>query len=317
MDNKFIVWIKSSLPVVLLFFGLLIFGIGEVVKFTDSSLKPGQYLSIHWPDYLSDLGKAIFISGVAGIILHTFQFMGIFKEELKKIISHPEYIRNRVDLPQYWETVTRELLKHKFPDINAKIMDDVKNGYLPIDSVNYVEKYWQLTNIKLIDRNKEIVEIEQTTRSTIIFTENKKPFNLEFANTLLGGPGNQYIPTFEICSLIINKVKQEVHVTPTKDGNKHISKYNVTFEGGRTYEMELKIKKTYCLKYDNVIIQINSNIRNNCNLKFQLSGVSLDFNEIGTLKKFKTNADNESLIEKEYVGLIYPRQGYMAIIKKK
>lgn len=315
--KKILLWVKSSLPVVLIFLGILTFALAQSIKFHSSGLGFSQYFDDKWPDYLAELGNAILISGIAGIFLHTFQFIGVFTTELRKVISHPEYIRNRADLPEYWETVTKELLKHKFPKINKAIMADVKNGYLPIESDNYYDKFWQLIAIKLVDRNKELVEVTQTTKYTIVLADKNVPYVQQYVNTIITGNNGSSDASFDIKSYIVNGKEMKIEPDRKEEKGKLISTYGVTLSGSETYDLEVVIKKRYCLKHDNVIYQVNRLIRNNFVLKFQLDGVSIDFQEIGTLNDFKTNANNDRLIEKEYVGLLYPRQGYMAIIKKK
>lgn len=50
-------------------------------------------------------------------------------------------------------------------------------------------------------------------------------------------------------------------------------------------------------------------------MHFHYSGIEISFIEVGTLNKFKTNTQTDGLLVKEYDGVVYPRQGFLAIMK--
>jgi len=253
---------------------------------------------------------------VASITLSSLKHLGIFSDELKKILFETKFLRNRKDLPEYWERVTKELLSDKFPKINHLVLNDVREMYLPTSSLKYYENFWQHTNIKLTDRNTEMVEIIQTTKFTVIPVDKHKPDQQYFASSLCNG-GKPANATFDLISATINKEKKDITVEHSKDGNFLNSKFLLTLSGCDSYEVEVVIKKTYSLKNDCIMGYRHQNITHNSTLHFQLDGIKIDFNPIGTLKDYETKTQNDTLIVKEYVGLLYKNQGFVAHIKKK
>jgi len=86
-----------------------------------------------------------------------------------------------------------------------------------------------------------------------------------------------------------------------------------------SYKFETTILKRYSLLYDNTIGTVKDHLIHDFNLKILLKGnVEIDFHDLGTLKKFKkSGVNNQHYREYEYKGMIYPRQGYVLVVKKK
>lgn len=296
---------SASIPWIILTAGLIAFTLGTFVEFENPK----------WQQYVTGIGASILASGVFAVILKSIQFMGIFKDELTKIIFEPKFINNRSDLPQFWEKVTIELFKNKFPRINKKITEDVKNIYLPTTSVQYYDNVKHYIQISLIDEEKEIVHVIQKSKFTIIPVTPKSEFQHSFINYITCGENKEEVD-FKLISFKVNEDDRKIACNNTYEGDCLVTSYDVTLSGKEAYNIEIEVSKQYSLKNDNVISQANIVMRNNFTVHFQLKGVKINFVELGTFNKFKTNTENSSLVIKEYQGIIYPKQGFLAIVNK-
>ncbi|MXV16821.1 hypothetical protein [Hufsiella ginkgonis] len=295
----------GAVPWISFITGLLLFLFGTFANFDDD----------HFAELWSGLGKTMLAGALFALMLKSIQFMGVFKEELIEIIYDVKYLRNRVDLPEYWEKITKELLKNKFPAISQKVTKDVKEIYLPTTSVQYYDNYKQHVSIKVVDDAEDIVEVIQKTRFTIIPVEPNETFVHQFENTIHCGDCPELV-NFEILKFKVNEKEQHVSHQSSFENKRLKTRYEVTLSGKSGYNIEMVVKKRYPLRCDNIIGAISSYIRHNFMVQFLHAGLTLDFIDIGTLQKFKTNNESQGFLEKEYQGILYPKQGYIAIIKK-
>ena len=103
----------------------------------------GDFENEKWKEFVSGLGKTFLAGAIFSMLLKTAQFLGVFKEEIEKVIYDTKFISNRVDLPEYWEKVTKELFKNRFPRINKAITKDVKEIYLQA-GYQFITKQWRV-----------------------------------------------------------------------------------------------------------------------------------------------------------------------------
>jgi hypothetical protein len=170
-----------ALPWLTTSFGLAFFLAGTFAEFTKPETK----------EFCSGLGKTLLASGIFAFILKSQQLLGVYKDELTKVVFEPKFLQNRKDLADFWEKTTLELFKHKFPRINKKITQDVKEIYLPTQSVQYYDNLKMYINIKVIDPENEVVEVNQTSKFTIIPVDKEK-FIHEFRNNIHTGGNTEF-----------------------------------------------------------------------------------------------------------------------------
>ncbi|MCU0351743.1 MAG: hypothetical protein MUF43_13100, partial [Flavobacterium sp.] len=186
MNLKSIFSLRSfniALPWLTTLFGLAFFLAGTFIEFTKPEVK----------EIFSGLGKTLLASGIFAFILKSQQLLGVYKDELTKVIFEPKFLQNRKDLADFWEKTTLELFKHKFPGINKKITKDVKDLYLPTQSVQYYDNLKMYINVKVIDVEKELIEVIQTSKFTIIPCD-REPFLHSFVNNIhTGGHNDDYL----------------------------------------------------------------------------------------------------------------------------
>ena len=313
--GEFLQGFKKALPWLMFACGLLLLIIGEFMNLASHKDSIFDFTPEKIQQFITGLGKVVLISGVTTITLDSYKFLGIFKEELGKVISEPEFINNRKDLDIYWEKVTKHMFKNKFPTINTKIIKDIKETYLPTTSVQYYDDYKQTIEIKLIDPINDIVQVTQTNKFLIIPLEAKTKFSHEFSNSITCGK-HPNMAKFHLVKFKVNDKDQDVSIKNIIENNCLTSSYDVTLEGKSGYNIEITVKKEYSLKDDNMIGTLPVYIRNNFRVQFFLAGVELKVYSAGTLNNFKTINDRPGFLEVDYHGLIYPKQGYIGIINK-
>ena len=142
--------------------------------------------------------------------------------------------------------------------------------------------------------------------------------NLEGRNSLYF-KGDSSTVSFKISSFIINKKNIETNHKKEIVDNKVISTYNIPLTGQSSYDVEIEIEKEYSLKHDNVIAMMKQYIIHDFTLKIVLKGdIAFNFIKIGTLNEYiKAKVKNPAFHEYDYKGIIYPKQGYLMILKLK
>ncbi len=295
------------MPWILLTIGVISITLGSFVDFTNEN----------WEKYLTTLGGSVLASGIFALILKSVQFLGVFKEELNTIIFYTKFLKNRIDLPIFWEKVTKELVKDRFPHIHGGIMNDVKDTYLPTSTVHYYDNCVNIIEIKLIELERKIISVRQKSSFTIIPSENNQKFAHPYWNRIICPPHCPFTDSV-INSLKINGVEKNgsFKINKNKSDGSLITEFEVPLSGEKNgYRMEIDVTKTYSLIEDNIISYTNRYIQNNFKVQIFLEGVKIKFHECGTLGNFKTIHNRPEFIEKVYTGLIYKRQGYIIYLE--
>ena len=132
----------------------------------------GTFENLLWKETWGTFGKTILASGVFAGILKLMQISGVFKEELEKLMFEPKFLKNRNDIPSYWDKLSQELFKNKFPGISKKLLNDIKDTYFPTKSVTY---YDQLEHFYEIDLDDEgVLTIKQKVSLNVICSSSKE-----------------------------------------------------------------------------------------------------------------------------------------------
>lgn len=207
-------------------FGLTFFISSIFVEFTNPAVR----------ELLSGLGKTLLASGIFAFILKTQQLLGVYKDELTKVIFEPKFLQNRKDLADFWEKTTLELFKHKFPGINKKITKDVKEIYLPTQSVQYYDNLRMYIDVKVIDVNKQLVEVIQTSKFTIIPCD-KEEFQHVFVNNIhTGGYNDDFL--YEITKFKVNETEKSINLNQKVFSTYVGTEYVVELSGKDGYNIE-------------------------------------------------------------------------------
>lgn len=298
-------FIKPIYPWLVMFFGMvcLIFGyfVVEDNKFS------GLFVSI---------GTSVLAGGVLTTILKTVQFLGIFKEEINSVIFETKFLKNRVDLGDFWEKVTKEFIKGKFPTIHNKMIRDVKEQYLPVSSVQYYENYTTVIKVELIDPSLNIVKVNHKLTFNLVMDENHKNFTLPYRSAVTC---EDKCP-FSKCSIKSVKLNGSfAKFTPKEyySNGELKSEFDIKLNNSnKGYKVEIEIEKVYSLKNDNIIGYKSSYILNKLKMQLFLKGVNATFVGNGNLKPFKESHTNDDFIEREYEDLLYKGQGFYVLLNR-
>ncbi|WP_259070373.1 hypothetical protein HDF24_11330 [Mucilaginibacter sp. X4EP1] len=299
-----------SLPWITLTIGISLFTFGLVGDFPKDSL---------WKELLTGLGKTIIAGGILTLLLKSMQIMGIVKEELSKIISDPNYIKNRNDLEEYWDTVTCVLFENKFPAINNLITKNIKRVYLPTKEIHYYENTLEILDIELIDSTLDIVKIVHKSSFTII--PSSIPYNSVYPYKIEIKGTQSCKPTFDLNYIKINdeliKLKDD-DISRIEDGYNLVVGFNLEIKGSHSqYLIEHQITRTFPLEECSLLSFKNNNIHHNYRTHLFFRNLKLDFYEAGIIGKFKTVYETSTVIEKEFIGLLYKGQGFILSLEKK
>lgn len=132
------------------------------------------------PRALQGAGTAVLASGIFTAVLKSFQFTGIFQEELAKVLYGSEYLagQDRKFIEQMWKSVSKALYTKKFPSLDNKIEEVIMKTYLPSDHKFYFKDFrlW-FSNIEITNEGGEdYVSYDHMVKGRIIPIEDGGKF---------------------------------------------------------------------------------------------------------------------------------------------
>jgi hypothetical protein len=118
-------------------------------------------------EFWGTVGKTMLASGLFLAILKSFQFLGIFQEELRKVIYTDEFLSKRKDIKEVWGRTTQALFETLYPEIGKEIENAIYNKHIP-NKLNffYSDMDVSYTVKKLDDDHIELIETQYITLST-------------------------------------------------------------------------------------------------------------------------------------------------------
>ena len=154
------------------------------------------------------IADVLVIGVILGYLSNAAQFLGVFKKDLEDIVYGKEFIKKRNDLPVLWETLSKQMIKEKFPAISKDLLAVIKDYYLPVESPIYYNDYHIIEELSWADQNKKFVKVEETINFEII-TESENKFDLPMSTWLdvEGLEKGQY--SVLIKEFLVNGIKPE------------------------------------------------------------------------------------------------------------
>lgn len=286
---------QTALPWIILLLGGLSLSYGTF----------GTFRNDNWSEFYKTLGKSFLIGGIFGVLLKSMQFLGIFKDELVKIIYEPKYLANRIDLPEMWQKMSMVLFKNKFPKISDQLLNDVKEIYFPTKEISYYENNEHQLEIRIIDKAAKLIKVTDTaTLNVISESKNTK------ASYLFG----QSKETADY-KLIKFSVDEDTNPKTTKEEREiNGKKYEVVIanlEGKEKYSIEKCAERIMDLSDDNIFGFHAKKMLHTLKIQFHFDeNVEISLMKAGTLREFILKKSNATFKEYHYDGLIYPEQGY-------
>jgi len=271
-----------------------------------------------WHQTWDTLGKTIFVSGAFAGLLKLMQIHRVFMQELEKVIFEPKFLTNRRDIPEYWEKISQELFKNKFPGIRKKLLNDIKDTYLPTKDMVYYDKAEHFIELSLDEDG--FVTYKKNTSLNIICTDGKKtPADYEFGTTFRDPKDSQNIHSYSNTSIKVNGEK--IVATIVEDGKKAdgqtFHKAKVQLCGSDEYELDRDDHIKFKLDEDDLVTFRATKLTNTLSLTISHTpNLELIFMKMGTLDTFSIKQNGATLKKYEYKGIIYKEQGYIIKLNK-
>lgn len=271
-----------------------------------------------WKEIVIKVADVLVIGVILGYLSNAAQFLGVFKKDLEDIVYGKEFIKRRNDLPVLWDTISKQMIKEKFPSISKELLAVIKDNYLPTESPIYYNDYHIIQEVAWADEQKKFVRVTETINFEII-TENECQFELPMSTWLdvEGLDKGQY--SVEIKEFLVNGSKAKTDIREKTVNGKYEHHCMALLSGSKKYEVEQKREKVYSFEKDYDISFRARYIVNKLEVELKYPDDSLDVNFIarGTTKDFKDIHVTKGFISKQYKGIILPRQGYIFIFNKK
>jgi hypothetical protein len=280
---------------------LLIIGLGLLLYTTFGTIDSGSNKEL-----LKSIGNAILVGGVFAVLLKSIQFMGVFKEELTKLIYEPKTLENRIDLPEMWEKMSTVLFRNKFPKISDKVLKDVKDRYFPTSEVSYYENCEHEIGIRIKNKDTRTLLITYNVSLDVVCEKSDSKTKYEFGYSK---KHNDY----KLLKLKVNGIDQMLPKANSRImSNEEFERYEIPLKGKERHKIELNFERSLCLDLETYHLFIAKKMFHK--LKVQIhhdSDVKVELKKMGTITDYNKKKDKEQF--KEYIceGIIYPEQGYL------
>jgi hypothetical protein len=289
----------NAVPYLALLFGILIFLYGTFGTFESSLNK----------EFFSGLGKTILASGIFALLLKTIQFMGVFKNELTKVVYDPKFLANRKDLPEIWEGISKEVFKNKFSGISKKLLKDITEVYFPTKHTTYYDDLQHLISIKFDAEG--LLLLDYMVELNVVCSSAKEQCIYEYSSVLTF-KNNRNEVTMDSRSVKVDKQVVLPEHKEILDGNQLINRYKLILLGKERYRIERDEYKRYSLDIDNIMYFRAAKITNNIKVTIEHPpNLIVNFKKCGTIYDYELARSTTSLKEYRYNGIVYPEQGYL------
>lgn len=137
-------WLFSNLPWIFVLLGFVFMLVGHILSGHGFVNEAGTLLPqaiARLPTAFKSIGATILGGGIFAAVLKSFQFTGIFREELAKVMFSRDYLemQGKSYLEATWTRVSQAMFTHKFPGINRLIESSILRTYFPNDHNYYYE----------------------------------------------------------------------------------------------------------------------------------------------------------------------------------
>lgn len=260
------------------------------------------------------MGLTVLSSGVFAVILKSFQFTGLFREEIEKVILSSKFLEKRNDLPELWKLISSQIYKQKFPEINEDLQSIILDEYFPVSHKVYYENLIFTINIEEITDN--IIKFTQT-----VYIKGKKQddANIDKLKKCVKVEQSQNPENYKFEKLRYRINGKDIALDTIKGIEKIDDRGDKTIEteipigNGKIFEIETKERREYSIKDDNTkLFHVNYITKE---LQVSVShpeNVKVLFFPLGVVKPFTIlHEDHPNRITRIHrEGLILPYQGF-------
>lgn len=248
-------------------------------------------------------GTAVLGSGVFAATIKAFQFLGLFREELREVLISHEFLKSRNDLPKLWKDVSRAIFNEKFPKVTDSILNDVLDHYFPTDHDYYYSDV--LVKIDISELTDDMfIKYSEKYEFTVVMHNARKDSSIEYACHISDDDER----TINLMETI--KVNGEKKTISCSEDNRT---YKIDLKGKGEYKVIVECKREYSIAKSNykIISMMPIVLGMEVDVKYP-DNVFVSFFEVGLVHDFihkhEPSAGRVCLTHKE--GVILPYQGF-------
>lgn len=264
-----------------------------------------------WQGVYERIGEAVLASGVFAAVLKSFQFAGVFKDEIREIMLGTNFIKNRKDLDRLWKKTTRALYGRKFPRISRRLEKAILDSYLPVDKEYYYEDVFHTINIKEITDDFDIKYDQELSMKVVPESKNTK-VELRLWSKITDNNLGQKAET-RIVELLVDGSKRNVKEDQSTIGDPKNTLHLVPLSGKKEYNVVIKSQKQHSLKGENFIVSLMNTFVKNMDIAIQFpDNVTVSFFDIGVTTPFEErHVQLKNAINMTHRNnIIFPGQGF-------
>ena len=309
-------------------FWVLLLGIGfyfiGYFEIWDYSLVWG--FSYKWfYDFLKTMGSVFMSSAVFMGIVKSYQFTGIFKEELRKVVFAEDHLTKRKDLDNIWEKITLQLCNQKFKQISNKLQKIIKQYYLPIEDDYYYKNTKLVVEIEKDPDNPNYVNIIEEFTYTVD-TEDLEKIDFKFTSSIPFSKKDNNLTSFELKEFTINDEdiiwKKGKELKESRTSNILNNSFNIKLDcvkEKKDYIVYRKQKKRFSLIENPYMGHTASWLYENYDFHITYpKEMSFDWLAMGVLGKWKIKRSENTYsksLKATYTGLMFKNQGFLLLFK--
>lgn len=268
------------------------------------------------------LGQTLLVGVLFNVVLKSFVFMGVFRDELREVIYEDRGLRRIADLKDLWCRVSRVLYKEKFPNISDHINNAIHEKYFPLAKQYYYHDYRRTCEVDWQNKSKQIVKFTETLEFNLIPTNPDDNIDYSFS---ISAPAND-LEDFKLLELTIDEQDHKQSFQPVdftdNDGVKRLKyDYKISLQGKTEYKVYRRSEILVLLNIEPYMSYVSQNFIHMANLTVECKTKDLRvfFSELGTAYKFENMGPKRATSTHDYISkklehIIFPNQGYILFV---
>jgi hypothetical protein len=239
--KRFYSWesLKIASPWICLIVGFFAYLIGYLLLDPDTILR----------ELVIKVADILIIGVVVGFLTNAAQFLGVFKKDLQDIIYAKDFVNKRKDLPELWDSISKEMFKNKFSGIHKQFLQVMK-GYFPTNEVTYYDDYNVYTTVSWIDKEQGLIKVEDKISFDLI-SDSRDNFTYPMKSWIQAG--EECTPISKISDIQVNGKPFEMTDSKPELDNKTgklCQEFNVFLCGDTCYSITYKREEQYNIHDD-------------------------------------------------------------------
>lgn len=268
-------------------------------------------------------GTTALISGAFASLLKSYQFIGIFKEELADVVTHPEEYLPKSKLQSTWKKIAHKLYCNKFPAINDELQSKIEEYYFPT-SHNHYKSDHTIDLTVTYDESSNFITVDEITRMTLYPDNNTESFTFRSTSTIPLLSENDNQTNYTIIEFTLDKSNitstLKSNLNKKRNDKKLKSTWEVTLPRSDTrHDICYHLKKIMSLETNPSFGFTTNTFINGLTviIRYPEQLLDIDFFPVGTLSSFGGLHSQKGMLTKYYKGLIFPKQGFRIFYRRK